>query len=584
MFASKRSRVALSLAIAAILLSTTLVVIEHPWSTKPSGSATFGPKIALTLVNGSLFSSSANVTESLQIMGVNPSYLWPGGPSPNGGMNLTAGAYMTLFNDSWFPSQSANRHLNGFLNDNFSKIIAGWKSYYQKEGNSNQSASVVVESTLSVLLNGNLSVYTYYNNMPFNPSGMILERYAQSTNSTLNSWFNGTSVNPSSYSSLYFVPAAFNVTPSFDSAPAYVTEVNNTSAQTMPAVSTYSPDRIIGICNTGTWYIQQWTKTLHGPDPLLTVHINGNYPPENNFLAISEAIGTSSVEMSMNSDQTGVTSGGSVTDQMSTSPSWSATGTFTADGSLAQWSAFPNNYTSGSITTGVNNTTAIIYLTNATFTITHYNIYYIWGNEYNCYQKYLGNTTSVQITAVNSTNGDYNLGYGFISIDLYYVLQNMTKGIPATNLGTLAGGTEIQGGQIWGDTTGYSNGATVIQEASKAMSTFAAGLGIAVAAINLAAALNGADGDASDPVVVDATLGLIDASLGLANTLAMDFASISFSTTSNFGFELYSITNEISKSGYAYNLIDFQSPNPVTFSVNGNNYQFTAPSNFVVAS
>ena len=279
-FASKRSRVALSLAIVAILLSTTLVVIEHPWSTEPSGTATFGPKIVLTLVNGSLFSPSANVTESLQIMGVNPSYLWPGESSTRGSINLTAGAYMTLFNESWFPSQSTNRHLHGFLNDNFSKIIAGWKSYYQKEGNSNQSASVVVESTLSVLLNGNLSVDTYYSNIPFNPSGMIVEKYAQSTNSTLNSWFNGTSVNPSSYSSLYFVPAAFDVTPSFGSAPAYVTEVNNTSTQTMPAVPTYSPDPVVGICNTGTWYIPQWTKTLYGPDPLLTVHINGSYPPE----------------------------------------------------------------------------------------------------------------------------------------------------------------------------------------------------------------------------------------------------------------------------------------------------------------
>ena len=285
----------------------------------------------------------------------------------------------------------------------------------------------------------------------------------------------------------------------------------------------------------------------------------------------------------MNSDQTGVTSGGSVTDQMSTSPSWSATGTFTAVSSLPNWLAYPNNSSIDGTITGVNNTTAIIYLTNTTLTITHYNIYYIWGNEYNCYEKYLGNTTSVQITAVNSTDGNYNTGYGFISVDLYYVLQNMTKGIPGTNLGTLAGGANIQEVQIWNDTTGYSAGAGAIQEASKATSTFPAVFGIAVAAINLAAVLKGADRNASDGVVVDATLSMIDASLGLANTLALDFSSISFSTESVFGFDQYWITNAMT-GGYAFGLIDLQSPNPVTFSVNGNNYQFTAPSNFILAS
>ena len=88
----------------------------------------------------------------------------------------------------------------------------------------------------------------------------------------------------------------------------------------------------------------------------------------------------------MTSDQTGVTAGGSITDQMSTNPSWGSYGSFVADGQIASCAAYPLNYPyiNGSTNNlsyfGTNNTTAIIYISNVTFTVTHYNIYYTWKN------------------------------------------------------------------------------------------------------------------------------------------------------------------------------------------------------------
>ncbi len=579
---SRKEKTVISVIIAFAMISASFAILDingnnHGTIAKPV--ADLGPRLDLSLAGRGNLSPMANVTESVQIMGVDPSYLWSAGSSPYGGANLSPAAYMNLFKGSYFPSLPGNMTLKGFLNDNFSKIVAGWKEYYQKEGSYAQSASLTIESTFSVVINGNLSVFSYYNNLPFSSSGMSLVKYGNSTNSTLTGWFNGTAVNPSSYQSLYFIPVAFNLTPSFDLAsPAYTAQVNNTSSLGTSSTPTYSPDRIIGKCDPGTWYVAQWTKTLYGPDPMVTVHINGNYPPENNFLGIEDSLGWSSVEMYMNSDQTGVTSGGSVTDQMSTSPSWSGTGNF--GGGLATWVAYPDNSSIVGGNAGINDTSAIIYISNATFSITHYNIYYVWGDYTDCHDIYLGNTTSVELASINASNGYYKIGYGFVPIEFYYVLQNITSGSKVTNLGSLPGAWGIEGGQIWGDTTGYSNGARVIADASKAMSTFAAALGVAVAFIDFTAALNGVDYDASESAVVDTSLGLIDASLGLKITLVADFSSISFSTDSPFG--LYDITSEPGNS-YAYNLTDFQSPNPVTFSLNGNNYQFTAPSNFIVA-
>ncbi len=583
---SRRTKIAVSIILAVAMISTSFVVFGNYHGENTGGTATFGPKIVFSLANPGNTPASANVTEAIQIMGIDPSYLWSGGFSTPGGTTLPPQAQITLFNESYFPSQSGIRNMIEFMNANFSKILAGWQSYYQIEGNNKQSVSLELECTLSVLINGNLSVYSYYNNLPFNASGMILERYVQNANSTSGSWFNDTSVNPSDYSSIYFIPRAFNVTPSFDLAsPTYATAINSTTAHGTSSPSGYSPDRIIGLCRPdGTWYLLNWTKTLHGPDPLMTVHINGRYPPENNFLAIVGSIATSTADIAMNSDQTGVTAGGSVTDQMSTSPSWSGNGNFTAGGSIAQWSAYPDNsYAGNGGRTNINNTSAFIYLSNTTFTITNYNVVYFWGYPYNCQEKYLGNTSSIQISAVNSTDGNYKLGYGFVSIYFYYALQNLTKSSASTNLGTLAGGQEIQGGQIWGKTTGYSNASGVYQKEEKVLNTFASALGVAVAAIDVAAAANGFL-ESGEAAVVTASLRLIAASLGLADTLLADFSTISFSTSSDFVSNLYAITNEPFGNGYAYNLTDFQSPNPVTFNLNGNSYQFTAPSNFIVAT
>ena len=600
MHLSHRQKMILAIASAMVMMLVSFAGFEIYFSHGSGGNIYVGPKINIALPGNLSSTGNANVTEYIQIMGVNPSYF----PSQNTSVvtdySIPSQGYLTLFNMTFFP-KNGQKSFSGFMNFNkFFAIMTGWQRYYQNEGyppgTNGQEVSLQVEATLSLLNNGNLSVYSYYNNIPFNPlsfSFSVDKVVTGPINSmhNLNQWFNNTGMNLPSYSLLSYIPYSFNLTPSFDKAkPTYVSNIN-ASVQNYNAYVKESPNLTATPCYIGTKYVITNRNVLHGPFPLISIHDNTTAQVANNFLVIVGSLATSSVTLCMTSDQTGVNAGGGITDQMSTNPSWGSNGSFDANGQITSCTAYPLNYPyiNGSANNlsyfGANNTTAIIYISNVTFTVTHYNIYYTWKNtQGQCFDEYLGNMTSVVLASIYSNNGTFTIGYGSVPIEYYYVLQNATKGQTETSLGYLAPGTQIRGVSVWDNTTGYSNGTSELKTATDALQTFAAGLGVGLALICVYAALNGVVGDASEPAVVNAAVGLLDSILTLAISLLTDFSSISFSTDSNFGANLYSINSQGTHNGYSYYLIDYQSSNPITFNANGYMYSYYGPSNFVVAS
>ncbi len=600
MHLSHRQKMILAIASAMVMVLVSFAGFEIYFSHGSGGNIYVGPKINIALPGNLSSTGNANVTEYIQIMGVNPSYF----PSQNTSVvtdySIPSQGYLTLFNMTFFP-KNGQKSFSGFMNFNkFFAIMTGWQRYYQNEGyppgTNGQEVSLQVEATLSLLNNGNLSVYSYYNNIPFNPlsfSFSVDKVVTGPINSmhNLNQWFNNTGMNLPSYSLLSYIPYSFNLTPSFDKAkPTYVSNIN-ASVQNYNAYVKESPNLTATPCYIGTKYVITNRDVLHGPFPLISIHDNTTAQVANNFLVIVGSLATSSVTLCMTSDQTGVNAGGGITDQMSTNPSWGSNGSFDANGQITSCTAYPLNYPyiNGSANNlsyfGANNTTAIIYISNVTFTVTHYNIYYTWKNtQGQCFDEYLGNMTSVVLASIYSNNGTFTIGYGSVPIEYYYVLQNATKGQTETSLGYLAPGTQIRGVSVWDNTTGYSNGTSELKTATDALQTFAAGLGVGLALICVYAALNGVVGDASEPAVVNAAVGLLDSILTLSISLLTDFSSISFSTDSNFGANLYSINSQGTHNGYSYYLIDYQSSNPITFNANGYMYSYYGPSNFVVAS
>ena len=226
--------------LVVFLISVAFTGLELYNLNTHTATAYYGPKLNIALTKPNNLSSNANVTESIQIMSANPSYLWPSGSPSIGTASLPAQGYITVFNMSFFPVSYGKTTYSGFLNySKFYPIMIGWQNYYHEQGYKNGSTrneiSMQVEATLSILQNGNLSVYSYYNNILFNPLSyhFMVEKVIRGIpyqNSNTNKWFNSTGVNIQSYASLSFIPVSFNLTPSFDMAnPTYVASINTSS-------------------------------------------------------------------------------------------------------------------------------------------------------------------------------------------------------------------------------------------------------------------------------------------------------------------------------------------------------------------
>ena len=311
MIISFNKKILISIVIVVSLISVAFTGIElYNLNTHSAGNASYGPKVNISIANPNNFSSNANVTESIQIMSVNPSYLWTSGSPAIGSASLPAQGYTTIFNKTFFPLSYGKTTYLGFLNySNFYPIMVGWQSYYHKQGYKNgstvQKVSLQVEATLSIMQNGNLSVYTYYNNLPFNPLSFSLfvdkEIQGITSNEPSNSaWFNGTGISPSSFSLLAYIPFSFNLSPSFDlKTPTYTAKLNSTVHNNNAKASPYkiAPPP----CDVGTIYIITNKTVIHGPLPLLSVRDTSIYPTANNYLTIAEGISTSTVELCMNS-------------------------------------------------------------------------------------------------------------------------------------------------------------------------------------------------------------------------------------------------------------------------------------------
>ncbi len=598
---SQRQKMVIAISSVTMMILISFAGFEVYSSHGYVGTFTVGPKINIALSQNLSFNGTTNVTENVQIMGVNPSYF----PSKNtpivANYSLPQQGYITLFNMTLFPKND-QRSFSGFMNfSRFSAIMMGWQRYYEEEGyypgTNGQEVSLQVEATLSILYNGNLSVYSYYNNMPFNPLSSNVSIYNVligpfNPNHNLNHWFDNTGIGLPSYSLLSYIPYCFNLTPSYNMAkPTYVTNINP-SVQNYNAYAKASPNTIAPPpCYIGTKYIGTSVNVVQGPFPLFSIHDNATFNMTNNPLYITAFVDYSGVTLCMTSDQTGVTAEGSITDQMSTNPSWGGNGTLVANGGGAiLMQAYPLNSIYGQpngtiMRTGINETTAMVYISNATFTVTHYNIYCSWKNgQGQCFDKYLGNATSIALTSIYSKNDNFEVGYGYVPIEYYYILQNATNGEMKTNIGSLAPARGISERTIMGKTTGYSSAASEMTKVTSALKTFPAGLGVALAFITFESALNGADGDASEPAIVDVALATLDSVMQLSVTLLTDFSSISFSTDSYFPANLYFITSGELDPSYSYSLVDYQSFNPITFNANGETYSFNGPSNFVVAS
>jgi hypothetical protein len=141
-----------------------------------------------------------------------------------------------LLNATMMPGNNSTGTL--FMPPLFNSIAEEWVPLLSRDTGTNYP-SLTVEAVKSVELNGSIQLYQYYNNLPFDPFNLSIVS-ANSTvlsNSTLLSstgrerWFNGTGLNPSDYSEVYFTNLSFNLRLVFPSTPLQVIPMGSQASE-----------------------------------------------------------------------------------------------------------------------------------------------------------------------------------------------------------------------------------------------------------------------------------------------------------------------------------------------------------------
>ena len=627
-FISARRKI-LAVMAAAILVATSVVII-HPWasgSNPPLKTANFGPKLAINVLGSSNYNSSYgignNTTITVQVSSIIPSMLTGNWGSANlSGLDPSNNSYyVNLLNTT-----ISSMHSSLFLSPLFLTIASQWRAKFSHESGRN-FPSLSFEALKTVYEKGSIEIYSYYNNIEYNPYYVPYESVQDGHAGSLNltQWFNGTGIDPSTFSGINMVDLAFSMNLSFPDTPIQVihnvTNPSSSNAASASPEATYYPATCSG---TGSYTTTYWaccykttdtavhTNFTTGYLPLIMVHFGRGAAKGLSEIALSASLLIQNDTIGFTSAKSYVPTSGEVSTTMSTGPSYSHAANVTFTGSTNEYPVYP------SPPGNINQTTAFVALDNATYEFTYYRQYtyeyhneykrteyykyepfYLDGHEY-CREvvyatsavvlqsNYVGRTldgtaSSGEITNIAST-GSVKLSAGFLPVEVNMVLQKVIENSDPVNLTLAASGNmaSYSASTFWADTYGYSNAASVIQATANALNIFSTSLALGLAVTDTLAAVN-AFGDEGMPAIVAESLDLISAATGLVGAVLGTLSTISFVSGSNsvdVGLGFHSGPLPSFNNGSNYSVSMYTSSSPVTLSANGNTYEFNAPEDY----
>ena len=590
----------------------------------PIGS--FGPKVTVGVASPSAAVAN-NTTINVQIFSPVPDAFARGGllfysiPADNQWNNSVNDE---LLNATLFPGNNTTAF---FMSPQFDAIAHQWVSVLSGDSGINYP-SLSVYAVKTVVSNGSALLYTYYNNLLYNPFNLSVV----GANSTLirsgdvAGWFNGSGINPAQYSQIYVADLNFYLTPVFSSTPSEIVSLNSSSSA-VAAISTHSsPDYgqyIIDPEACSYFYSYSYptstssnlvkTTYANGTLPLIGVHIGRNADQGKSQISMTASIFIQNDSINFNSNTVYSNPSGSIRTAMSTNPSFAHIANVTTAASTNSTVAEPESVAErlgANFSVAQNKTTAIVGIQGIEYEFQHYNTYtykykdtwlheccFINGGVY-CYpprlvsqelisKTYDGNYTTGEIIHVNSTAG-IKVEASSVSIWEAWVIQHflLQDSNGTLTLNSSGRGTGYQASDIWAHTYGWSNAANAYGEASKALSTFSTALSLGLAVIATLAATNIIDLDASEAAVIAAAGALVAKTISLAATVLKQFSSISFISGAQSIQVVYGFSNYVPGStGSNYSMQFYESASPVTFTLpSGSSYFFYAPVNYLNAT
>ena len=602
---------ALAIAIVVLLIAVgtySLISKNVDITTKSSTATTvLGP-----LVSVDPSAPTANNTSiSLQIFSPVPDSVIMNGMGSFSliGLNQSNNPYYVQLLNVTFNS-SSSRFL---LSPMFYIIASQWSKILRSRHN---EPSLTIQATKSVWNSSSVSLYGYYNNIPYKPWDIQKPSFI-SNRTVLNSLAYKMSMNLSNYTGVYLSNASFNISLQFPGKPYQIIPLgnhNNLSSQVKPSTTYHTRYYTTTGTSSDTYVSTTGVNYTNGYFPLIAVHLSKGVANGKSQLIIASSILLLNTTMGINSANTYETGSGEYSSTMSTNPSQGlvVNGSFNSGfiSGINDGIAYPLNSGSNK-SIMVNETTAFVAITNATYEFIHYSRYtstttttYHWEQTYyyepgrgyifeppklqyttsSSSTTYDGHGTIGQITHIG-THGNISMAAGFLDTEVNTVIQKVLESSYSGNL-TLDVGKSMSQSTVWDSYSGYSNSASAIKDAHDALAVFSASLGLGIAITDTLAALNSADLDTSEPSVVAQSIDLISHATGMAATVTGLFSSISFLAKSDTAFLLSGMSNGPlpGVQGSNYTIAYYQSSTPVTFSYNGSSYSFYAPDDYFNAT
>ena len=452
-------------------------------------------------------------------------------------LSLTKAFNLTAMNQTGNPYEvrlfqgnaSHDGDINAHLSSRFFNIVREWISDITS---GTGQVSLMLYASFTHEYNDSLYVYSYYNNIPFDP------------------------MNPELLSPVTQLLSPFNITIPFDlSHPSAIIPVNASDTVNMSAVS---PD---GQADYTTVYDRTVTTEL--PE-MAAVLGNGS----DSSLTYGFTSFSGSLEMSFNSVSKNTLDTYAV---QSSSPSWSGT-----DSSFSASSA--SSYSSPS---PQSENVSMIYTPGVNIHVVATEILYPGPDGSSCEYTRGGISTSITVTGISGN--DFAPDVSFLSTlansPYWYAIFSAMSVSPVSTISLNASHTSGLY-SFTANASGYTNAADAEISAENAVSVTIASVGFGLEIGVAAGVISGADSAINAVDLVNEALA--GASLDLAILSA--FSSISYSTSLAMKYSSLSIGNQIiSGSGSALSVYIYQASAQTQLNVNGGVYNVNMPLTLIEA-
>ncbi len=499
----RRPRVVVALVIAAIVVLAALAsAMTFGWGPfarpGPVPSGPLGPGVAIQVDPPAIAAIAqepfATVAGSvvIQISSVVPAST--GYLAENlSGINATTNPYTDLLFQG---APGISGIASGNLSAQFYSIDQSWLT---QASPLTQTVSLQLHAELNVVRNGTDEVYTYFDNLPYDP---------------------------------HAPPLVFTAKISFPSTPMFAVP-----ATTPAAGAPLSPDgKTPPPCNVGYYWVQ-WNSTYISNGVLPLAIGNANQSPAGAELSYGISFAQSALQLSFTSD-TAYTSYSSLSGlQMSQNPSWSGNDT-----------TFQGAIETSTATSGGNSVT-MIGLTGVEMTVTNYRYVHVWGTSGNCndqwYDKYM---ESVQ---VDGFSGGSSFTFGAPALPSFFsgLMNDMSDWGLLASENLKWGGSGFELYSVMVTATGYNSASNAEGQAEAALSTLSFCLGTMLLADDVLGFFPGFGDVGSTAIALEA----IAEVAGDAAMFMTMFNSISFSTSEHTSVEQFGVS--VGTGGTQTNLV-----------------------------